>query len=704
MIANIISRTSYTLTDYLKTSGHEFKLNSEYDGKSQIVFHRKPKAEEDDFILIMDGKDIAFQGIISKIENESNSDAYKVTAVEMQTLFNQKVILSDESIKTETGIEDFIADQIRKNFIESDDELVNIDYLTVTALTHTPIAAAVSTEDGIYNLKTYISNAMTMYGVFVDFEFTNEALNIVVEKRQQGEFKIDATLPDVLNLTEVIDYKILTKLTVIWKLEDGTESTHQFFLKTDRTITTDMEDEDRAKGTSDIIVSTAETEEAMIQEAYDAFTSNSYNHKVTFDVSPNSKMIPAEETVEGFVSNRLPSGYEEIEYIESTGTQYVDTGFTPTSNSRIVADTQFVSTPTANYALFGSRNADDNEFWVYWRYADNCFVIRYGTDGSGVYLASTVTPTNRNVIDMNKNVLTVADVSATNSKATADALYPAYLFAVNAAGTASYISSLKMYACQIYDNDTLVRDYIPCKNNEGEFGLYDLVEGKFYGNAGTGVFIAGSTWQGASIEVKKTTTAITADNITDWFTVTNNSYYFKGDGSVFTTTNGGVSSSTAKTVLTALKDMDVSFSYSYSSETSYDKFTLIVAGTTVENAVSGSTTVKTYSGSLATGETITFQYVKDGSQNSYDDKCTFYGMEVVTEAINITQGEPAYYGTRTIKTLYVGKVCAIKTKSGVKTSIITAMELSSDSNMISLIFGNLKVTLIEKLKGVEARK
>lgn len=294
MIANIISRYSFTLTDTLNTVSHTFKFDSDHDGKSQIVFHRKPKAEEDDFVLVMDGKDIVYQGIISKIENESNNDAYKVTAVEMQTLFNQKVILSGESIKTETGIEDFIADQIRKNFIESDDELVNIDYLTVTARTHTPIAAAVSAEDGIYNLKTYIANAMTMYGVFVDFEFTNEALNVVIEKKEQPEFKIDATLPEVQNLTEVIDYKALAKLTVIWKLEDETETTHQFFLKTDRTITTDMEDADRAKGSSDIIVSKAETEEAMTQEAHDAFTSNSYNHKITFDVSPTSKIIPLE--------------------------------------------------------------------------------------------------------------------------------------------------------------------------------------------------------------------------------------------------------------------------------------------------------------------------------------------------------------------------------------------------------------------------
>ena len=123
--------------------------------------------------------------------------------------------------------------------------------------------------------------------------------------------------------------------------------------------------------------------------------------------------------------------------------------------------------------------------------------------------------------------------------------------------------------------------------------------------------------------------AITADNLAEYFTVTNGSYYFKGSGAVFTTTNGGVNSSTASTVLTAKQDIpEITFDYSYSSEANYDKFTLKVAGTTVENAVSGATTNKTYSGSLAKGQTVEFTYTKDSSQNSNDDKCTFSNMYI----------------------------------------------------------------------------
>lgn len=129
--------------------------------------------------------------------------------------------------------------------------------------------------------------------------------------------------------------------------------------------------------------------------------------------------------------------------------------------------------------------------------------------------------------------------------------------------------------------------------------------------------------------VKEVIVAITADNIGDYFTVANGSYYFKGSGSVFTSSNGGKSSTTASTVLTAKQDISVlAFSYSYSSEAKYDKFTLKVGGTTVEDGVSGATTNKSYSGSLTTGQTVEFTYAKDSSQDINDDKCTFSNMHI----------------------------------------------------------------------------
>lgn len=56
---------------------------------------------------------------------------------------------------------------------------------------------------------------------------------------------------------------------------------------------------------------------------------------------------------------------------------------------------------------------------------------------------------------------------------------------------------MKLYACQIYDNGTLVRDFYPCTNESGAVGLYDLVGKQFYSNAGTGAFVAGAEVKGS---------------------------------------------------------------------------------------------------------------------------------------------------------------------------------------------------------------
>lgn len=932
MIANIISRYTYTLTDTLKTSGHSFSFNADYDGKSQIVFSRKPKAEEDDFILIMDGKDIAFQGIISKIENASKSDSYKVTAVEMQTLFNQKVILSDEDIKTKTGIEDFIADQITKNFISSDDALLNIDYLTVTANTHTPIAAAVQAEDGIYNLKSYISNAMTMYGVFVEFEFKTDALNVVIEKKEQPEFKIDATLPEVQNLTEVIDYQALAKLTVLWK-----STTRQFFLKTDGTITEDRNDSDRAKGSSDIIVSQAETEAAMVQEAHDKFTSNSYNHKVTFDVSPNSKMIPSKMTVEveeGGGSS-LPEGYRQLTYIESTGTQYIDTGFKPNQNTRAILSAynlsessgwlfgawdsngtkQFASNATmSNNYRYGTQtkqiatlpvgkfevelnrnkyNFNGTEgtltaetfscshnmylfainaggtvgnakltgkvfkFEVY----DNDVLVRdfipcrnpsgdvglydlvtkqfFGNSGTGVFLQgeavvslpegyeraqyiettgtqrvdsgfvpnqdsravisvqltqtnsnffgarsttsskvftmSTVTSsgtdywrhgyntasktfgvvtdtTNRHEVELNKNVMYLDGV-AVNTQAEGEFTCPATA-TIGAIQSASnvYAGFAKIYACQIYDNGALVRDYIPCKYN-GEFGLYDLVEGKFYGNAGTGAFLGtvkrklpegytqvdyiestGTQYIDTGFKPNGNTRVIcdfqttrahdgtrgifgARDNTTSylyafWHIASNayrTDYYGKYE-------NMTVSDELARTVVDKNKNITIigNSSLTYTATDAQTPYSLYLFAVNKTGTATSYSYVKIYSCQIYDNSALVRDYVPcinaQGTVGLYDmANDMFYtnagtGTFSIGEKIDFVEGaedEGVVVVAKTVNMLYVGRFCTIKTKNGIRTSIITAMELSSDSSMISLIFGNLKVTLIEKLKGVK---
>ena len=82
------------------------------------------------------------------------------------------------------------------------------------------------------------------------------------------------------------------------------------------------------------------------------------------------------------------------------------------------------------------------------------------------------------------------------------------------------------------------------------------------------------------------------------------------------------------------------------------------------------------------------QQVQDEfKQNSYKHQVTF-DLRKETLLYNIAD-------------LYVGRNVTMKTKTGVQSTMITARSESSDSAYISLTFGNLKITLIEKLRGLQ---
>lgn len=116
-------------------------------------------------------------------------------------------------------------------------------------------------------------------------------------------------------------------------------------------------------------------------------------------------------------------------------------------------------------------------------------------------------------------------------------------------------------------------------------------------------------------------------NATSYFTVNDSNYYFRQDGNDWISTNGGIDSSIATTTLTCTSGGTYKFSYYYKTEANYDKVTLTVGGTTILNAVSGSsslTTTGTYS--LLSGSTIVMTYTKDGS-NSVDGEEVYFQIQ-----------------------------------------------------------------------------
>lgn len=181
----------------------------------------------------------------------------------------------------------------------------------------------------------------------------------------------------------------------------------------------------------------------------------------------------------------LPDDYTAVEYIESSGTQYIDTGVIPNQDTRVVADL-FFPLSTSNAVAFGASNGGTTNYALF--ATSSGYRIDYASQWDTVLSTSI---TKRFIADKNKNILTLDGTRYTATYTSFSVGYNMFLFARSQLNAADCFATMKLYSCQIYDYGTLVRNYIPCVNSSGTAGLYDTVNDVFYTNAGSGTFAVG---------------------------------------------------------------------------------------------------------------------------------------------------------------------------------------------------------------------
>ena len=187
----------------------------------------------------------------------------------------------------------------------------------------------------------------------------------------------------------------------------------------------------------------------------------------------------------------LPSGYTKLTYIQSSGAQYVDAGFKPTGATKVVCDFQMLNQGSSQQGVFGSRPGNSGKFTVFTGNRTADLQVDYNTEQTLASVGSAITGLNvnsRTTLEVSNSLVINGKPVKTVSSASFASTYNLFLFANNNSGTAQLPGTMKLYSCQIYDNGTLVRDFVPCINSSGEIGLFDMVNRQFYANAGSGTF------------------------------------------------------------------------------------------------------------------------------------------------------------------------------------------------------------------------
>lgn len=190
----------------------------------------------------------------------------------------------------------------------------------------------------------------------------------------------------------------------------------------------------------------------------------------------------------------LPSGYSSVEYIEASGSQYIDTGVIGTGATEIEFDISIVSSVSAWRVLMGAYTANvKNSFGVF---LNGLTTISYQR-GNNVYQdqSYSITIGNRYVFRTDKEKLYINDVNThTLSGYAVTTPVNLYLSAVNANGTASdFAPPHKLYGAKIWEAGDLIRCFSPCVRTADNIpGLYDMVNGQFYHSGGSNEYSAGS--------------------------------------------------------------------------------------------------------------------------------------------------------------------------------------------------------------------
>lgn len=203
-------------------------------------------------------------------------------------------------------------------------------------------------------------------------------------------------------------------------------------------------------------------------------------------------------------ANSWQTKYTELEYLESTGTQYIDTGIVPASFNCDI-ETVFAfselnsgNTPACVWGYMGSSTLPR---WLLASYQSRYLLNANATAAFGSQDTSKHTFLGKVYLDagsVSRWSATVDGTTVLNDQALPSEsaflsnTLSIFLFARhNYNGAGNFVSG-KLYRYTVKKAGVVIQDFIPvkCKSNN-TLGMYDLVSGAFLTNQGTGTFIGG---------------------------------------------------------------------------------------------------------------------------------------------------------------------------------------------------------------------
>lgn len=198
------------------------------------------------------------------------------------------------------------------------------------------------------------------------------------------------------------------------------------------------------------------------------------------------------ERVIKYNGERFADVDEVLPYVETTGGQYIDTGYAANLNTAVEVTFQ---TNSGNKWLFGSR-ASGGAANTYALHVSsmNSIWFQMANDSSSTQFSTSNFSNKQTTITVNKDAayLNGTQIGTVGRTSFGENTLSLYLGVINANGSGTDRPFVgKIYSSRIWDNGELVRFFVPARDKDGNIGFYDLVTKQMYLNAGTGNFAYG---------------------------------------------------------------------------------------------------------------------------------------------------------------------------------------------------------------------
>jgi hypothetical protein len=179
----ILSKQDLSILSICKLADYQINLDEETNAKSTFTLAKTEGLSKGNF-LVLNGLYRQFLFIIDDVNAVKSSNLVTVTALDISNIFDRKVIEKNIDIMKSKSIEEFLANTILENFVNSDDTVLNVGYIDIEWKTNTKTTVATNAENGLYNFHTFLTNCRQYKNIYTDFKLENLGNSQTVEGKR----------------------------------------------------------------------------------------------------------------------------------------------------------------------------------------------------------------------------------------------------------------------------------------------------------------------------------------------------------------------------------------------------------------------------------------------------------------------------------------------------------------------------------------